>query len=208
MKMKKIKINIHEPAKYAAVALFIDQEATIELIKELRARISWNFPVEEGGFDQYLKSISYQLDNEQIETLREVRDRHWGIENRREAYYQKEKEELEQKLLNWQNPRFHFDKHIDDFFHKYSINSELKRSLIKATICNEVTELDFTGRKMAGKYPEIKRNRELFWKNTYEVPRLGYRLLAKEEDMSANTISSAIKTYQKRLSDYQKETFS
>lgn len=199
--MKAIEINIKDKNRFEAVATFLDNPQIENDIVALRKRVGLTTKlIPYYNFQNFFKlQIDYKLSKTDMDYYNNLIERLELLKN--QGCSLKEINKLEEEINNWQDPKYNFLRDIKNILIKFRKNLEFKNALVKAVICGEVQEADFTLKITRKDVRNIARDREWYWQNRRlkGKKRKGYGKIANDKNQSLRTVESAVKSYIKRL---------
>lgn len=208
--MKMPEILIKDDARYASVALFVDQEKILRFVEKMRKRFTSPFektllPYPYENKFKIGSHFFYKRTKDHIIEEQEIRDQLTGLNH---WSWTEEREALEDKLKTLENDALLFERDVESYLEKTKFKTNYKNILIKQILHNEVRELDFLGHGMKGRFELIKKQRESYWinKRSGKDTRLGYKRLSKTDLGNGNkkTMEQRVRSYQDRLEEFRK----
>ncbi|MBI5356674.1 hypothetical protein HZB78_03600 [Candidatus Collierbacteria bacterium] len=204
MAFDQIKIKISNKRRFESVSTLVDRTDFEELVVFLRNKIGLtNKLIPYEHFDQFYKSLDYHLNSEELSEYNQMIDEMELLENRNQKTPEEAKTYsiLRQEIRRWQNPKHNFLTRLDKYLSDHKIASGYKTVVIKAIVCGEIKENDFTLSVVSKGLRNIDRDRRWYWVNRRlsGAKRMGYMKIAKRHKEYLRTVENAIKTYASRL---------
>lgn len=204
-----VKVNVKDNRLYASIALFLDQPKIIDLVSDLRSNLlNSDTPLPYGDALASLEEYPYRQSKEDLAYMSELNDqqewlRHYG----HTVHEQKTADNIEDELRSLLRPKNQMQRHLNLVLEQHVAGQKYSMLVLAAALFNQVTEKDFEGILLPGRFDSIKEDRKLYWHHQHkndDGKGFGYGKVATTFELEERTAGKKIKNYTERLLDYNK----